>query len=323
VANQVLEPIMPMEPRSAQDIPEGNDWIAQVKWDGVRVLTYADGTEVKLFNRHGRERTFHYPELLNIASYCKAHSIVLDGEVIALGPDGRPNFHQVMKRDGIRRMDRVNAARKQVPVTYMVFDVLYYDGEWITNQPFSKRTDVLSRIIEPTPYIQVVESQTDGMTLFDVMKQYDMEGVVMKKLDSRYIVGEKTSQWLKVKNYRDLIAVIGGYTLNDAGVVNAVLLGLYDNAGQLHYIGHTGTGKLSHQEWRQLTQVLKAVPKAARPFVNKPDRGAEALWVEPTITVKIQFAEWTAGHSLRQPSIQGIVDVEPGRCMIEAEMRRN
>ena len=121
-----LKPIIPFEPVTTDDFPQGKQWIAQVKWDGVRILAYRNRNEIKLFNRKKNERTFHYPELQHLDQSLRAKSAILDGEVIAL-KDGKPSFYEVMKRDGLRNIDRVLTVQKQVPVTYMVFDLLYLD----------------------------------------------------------------------------------------------------------------------------------------------------------------------------------------------------
>ena len=134
-----MQLIEAMEPMPSETVPQGENWVAQVKWDGVRILTYFDGTHVELYNRKRWPRTLHYPELNLIRSYCSADSVILDGEVIALGADGKPDFHQVMKRDGLRRMERVKQVAKSVPIHYMVFDILYLNGEWILHQPFRVR----------------------------------------------------------------------------------------------------------------------------------------------------------------------------------------
>lgn len=316
-----MKPILPMEPKISVTVPKGEDWISQVKWDGVRILTYYDGQAVRLYNRKPYERTEHYPELIDIKSYCNANSVILDGEVIALGPDGKPSFHEVMRRDGIRRMERVEQVRKVVKITYMIFDVVYYNGEWVDGHPWSNRMEILSSIISPNEYVQLVSSHDNGQALFDVIRQQGMEGILMKKKNSPYLIGEKKDFWLKVKNYRDLIAVVAGYTLR-GDIVNALLLGLYDAKGQLWYIGHSGTGKLSNQDWRDLTVKLQGLRVPNRPFVNKPEREREAYWVEPKLTVKIQYAEWTEGRSLRQPSIQAFVDIPPSECIFSLDMLR-
>jgi bifunctional non-homologous end joining protein LigD len=316
-----MEPILPMEPMMSDRVPTGREWTHQIKWDGVRCLTYFDGKTVRLFNRKLRERTRHYPELVDVRSYCEAESVILDGEVIAFGPDGKPSFHEVMRRDGIRRMERVEQVRKSVPIVYMVFDVLFWNGEWINRRPMTERIDILQRIIKPSDGVQVVAANDEGEALYRVIEEHGLEGIVSKKKNAPYLIGEKKDVWLKVKNYRDLIAVVGGFTLN-GGVVNAILLGLYDEEGKLWYIGHSGSGKLTNQDWVDLTKALQPTVIKERPFVNKPERHADAFWVQPTLAVKIQYVEWTEGRSLRQPVIQAFVDVPAEQCVFEGEMRR-
>jgi bifunctional non-homologous end joining protein LigD len=188
--------------------------------------------------------------------------------------------------------------------------------------PLQERLERLSEVIVPSARVQVVTSHADGQQLFDVVKQHGMEGVVVKRIDSPYRIGEKTGEWRKIKNYRDLVAVVGGFTRDDAGVANALLLGLYDADGRFLYIGHAGTGKLSRRDWKALTAALQALVTRQRPFAKMPERYRNALWVVPRITVRVQFAEWTEGRSLRQPSIQAILDVPPESCVLEADMLR-
>lgn len=313
-----IKPIIPFEPVSTEVFPRGENWIAQIKWDGVRILTYYDGQEVKLYNRKKNERTFHYPELQDIKSYCKANSVILDGEMIALGADGKPSFHEIMRRDGIRRLERVHHVQKMVQVTYMIFDVIFYNNEWINKRILKDRLDLLEQIIIPNKHVQLVTSSPahEIQTLFKVVENHDMEGVLIKDLNSLYFIDEKSDKWQKKKNYKDLIAVVGGVTLRNK-VVNALMLGLYDKEGQLWYIGHAGTGKLKQSEWRQLTKLIQPLVMEQRPFINKPERVKDALWIRPQITVKIQYIEWTEGRSLRQPSIQAFVNVPPDECMLE------
>jgi bifunctional non-homologous end joining protein LigD len=309
-------PIIPFEPIRKFEVPTASLWIYQIKWDGVRVLTYYDGKECKLFNRKLNERTQHYPELLKVKDYCNAQSVILDGEIIALASDGKPSFHEVMKRDGIRRMERIESVKKIVPITFVVFDILFYNGEWVTHLPLAKRNQLLSEAVLPNQSVQLATSFDDGEALFQLMRQQGMEGIVCKKTDSSYAVNGKDERWIKVKNYGDLNVVIGGFTLN-GGVVNAVLVGVYDAKGLLCYIGHVGTGKLKKTEWVQLTALLKPMIISHRPFENAHPNMKGAIWVEPRLTVKVSFSEWRwkEGRSLRQPSIQAFVDVPPKDCI--------
>lgn len=313
-----MEPIIPFEPVSRTSVPEGEQWIHQVKWDGVRILTYYDGNVVRLFNRKRNERTVNYPELQDIRSYCSAESVILDGEMIALGADGKPSFHEVMRRDGIRRADRVAAAAKLVPVAYMVFDVLYYNGAWVTGRTLKERSELLQSILKPERRVQLVPSFPDGEALFRLMKEQGMEGIVSKDSNSAYALDGKDERWVKVKNYGDLLAVIGGFTLN-SGVVNAVLVGVYDRQGQLYYIGHVGTGRLARSEWAALTDKLKPLLIGMKPFANEHPEMKGAYWVEPRFVVKVQYTEWRwkEGRTLRQPSIQAFVDADPADCVFD------
>ncbi|MBH8607923.1 RNA ligase family protein [Thermoactinomyces sp. CICC 10521] len=310
-----LTPIIPFEPTSTDIIPDEDNWVAQVKWDGVRVLTYWDGNQVKLYNRKKNERTFHYPELLPIQTYCKAKSVILDGEIISLGSDGKPSFHEVMRRDGIRRLERVKQVRKDVPICYMIFDVIYCDGQWLTERSLLERSEILSRIIVPGEHVQLVTSHEDAEALFQVIKEHEMEGIVIKDLSSTYLINGKDPRWRKKKFYRDLIAVVGGVTLRDT-IVNSLLLGLFDRDGRLWYIGHAGTGRLTRKDWLELTRGIKPLIISTMPFANKPSRWKETIWLKPEITVKVNFAEWSVGHTLRQPSIQAFVDVPPHECLL-------
>jgi len=310
-----LKPVIPFEPIKADKIPVGDHWIAQVKWDGVRVLTYFDGSNVQLFNRKLNERTLQFPELADIKRYCSASTVILDGEVIAL-EKGKPSFHNVMKRDRVRQPDKLPRAMRETPIIYMIFDILFFNGNWVVDLPLNQRQRILGETIKSHDDIQLIENFDDAHSLFDVVTAQDLEGIVCKDLTSKYGIKGKDRRWQKLKNYHDLIAVVGGVTYR-GDIVNAVLLGLYDQEGRLWYIGHAGTGKLTMADWRDFTEYIKPLTIRERPFINKPERIKSGIWLKPTITVKIRFIEWTEGHTLRQPSIQSFVKIPPEECRLE------
>jgi len=311
-----MQPIVPMEPMACETIPQGENWIAQVKWDGVRVLTYFDGHDIRLFNRRQNERTMHYPEITEIQRYCRARSMILDGEVIALGADGKPSFHEVMRRDGIRRMEKVNQIRNIVPITYMIFDVIFANGEWVNHRPLRERMELLTELVTTDEHIQLVSSHEDGQALFEVIRLHEMEGIVVKDVNSSYAINGKSDRWQKKKFYKDLIAVVGGVTFR-GNIVNALLLGSYNRQGQLIYIGHAGTAKWTQEEWRSFTRLVQPLIQKEMPFFRTPPRHRDAVWLKPELTVKIKFAEWTHDGSLRQPSIQALVDISPENCVLD------
>jgi bifunctional non-homologous end joining protein LigD len=307
-----LKPVKPFEPVRADRVPAGDGWIAQVKWDGVRMLTYCDGTETRLINRRLHDRTRQYPELADPTAWCSATSFVLDGEVIAIR-GGKPSFYQIMKRDNLRHEAAIRLAAGREPATYMIFDLLYLNGEWLTSRPLRERQERLAEIVRPRDNVQLVDSVADGERLLAVMKQFGMEGIVCKELSSAYAPGGKDGRWRKVKLMRDLVAAVGGVTLRN-GIVNALLLGLFAEDGRFLYIGHAGTGKLGRADWRELTGRLLPLTLPRRPFANEPQRTEGAVWVRPEIAVKVQFLEWTPQGTMRHPSIQAIVDIPAEEC---------
>jgi bifunctional non-homologous end joining protein LigD len=310
-----LKPVIPFEPVATKRLHNDKHWVAQIKWDGIRMLTYFDGDEVRLVNRKLHDRTLQYPELTNITHYCKASSVILDGEIIAFD-DKKPSFHEIMKRESLRKKQHIALAVKQTPITYMVFDVLYWNGGWVVEQPLAKRQQMLEEIIQPCPYVQLVQNFPDAEQLFQVVKNYQMEGVVCKDLSSAYAINGKDGRWQKKKWFLDLFAAVGGITLRN-GIVNALLLGLYDNQGRFIYIGHAGTGKLTVSEWRDLTAKVQPIIINEKPFANEPERNKDAVWVKPEIVVKVQFLEWTSGGTMRQPSIQSFADLPASGCTFQ------
>lgn len=307
-----LKPVVPFEPIRSNHLPSGENWVAQIKWDGVRVLTYCDGTDVRLFNRKLNERTLQYPEFTQIEKFCSASSVILDGEMIAFD-HSKPSFHEIMKRDSLRRKQPIDQAVKQIPVTYMIFDVLYYNGNWVAEKPLMQRQQILENIVQPTEHVQIVGNFPDGGALLEAVRNHNMEGVVLKDLTSTYVVHGKDGRWQKKKIFLDLFAAVGGVTFR-GNVVNALLLGLYDDQGRLTYIGHAGTGKLTHSEWHELTARIQPLMIADKTFCNNPERSKEAVWIRPEIVVKVQFLQWTPAQTMRQPSIQAIVAIPIGEC---------
>ncbi|UCZ52224.1 non-homologous end-joining DNA ligase [Bacillus shivajii] len=309
-----IKPIIPFEPIKQEEIPEGKHWVYQIKWDGVRILTYCDGSEVKLFNRNLNERTKQFPEVVNIKNYANVKSIILDGEIIAF-KEGRPSFSQVMKRDRLRSERSIQAKTATIPICYCIFDILYLNGDWLLDTPLNERQEILKKVIKPTNAIQLVKNYDDGEQLFTAVKEQQLEGMICKDVTSSYELKGKDKRWLKIKNFHDIHAVIGGVTYR-GNTVNSLLLGMYDKEQTFHYVGHAGTGKLSQDDWTTITKLIETIKTDNMPFVHKPDRAKGAVWVKPQYVVKIQYIEWPKGQSIRQPSIQAFIDKPAEGCLL-------
>ncbi|MCM3127695.1 RNA ligase family protein [Paenibacillus provencensis] len=316
-----LTPVIPFEPIRTNLFPVGPPWIAQVKWDGVRMLTYYDGHEVKLINRKRNDRTLQYPEFTQADVYSSASSFILDGELIAFR-EGKPSFHEIMRRDSLRSERSIRQGLKSVPVTYMVFDILYLNGVWVTDRPLSERQQLLAEMIKPHPQVQLVQNFPDGNALFEAVKAQQLEGVVVKDLNSTYAMDGKDNRWQKRKKNGDLYAVIGGVTFRDK-LVNSLLLGLYNEQGELEYIGHAGTGRFTVQDWRTLTEQALSMGVKHMPFVNIPGRNQGALWIQPELVVRVTFLEWTPGGTMRHPTIESFAPHIPAAECRVAQKEEN
>ncbi|WP_312098834.1 RNA ligase family protein [Niallia sp.] len=309
-----MKPIKPFEPILTDVIPKGDQWIAQVKWDGTRILAYYDGEKTQLFNRKKNERTKQFPELLQPSSFIRAKNCILDGEVIAM-QDGKPSFYEVMKRDRVRNVDKVNQLLQEIPITYMIFDVLFIDDHWLLDKTLQERQQILRDRITENEVIRLVESFSDAESLFKVCEEHQLEGIVCKDLSSTYAVEGKDSRWRKRKKEQDLIAVVGGVSLKNK-TVNALHLGLFDKDGKLFYIGSAGSGKLTAKDWIAITNAIEPIISKDKPFFNQIDV-KDGVWLWPALTVKISFLEWTDGRTLRHPVIESFVSVPLEECKLE------
>ncbi len=310
-----MEPLIPFEPITADSIPVEGDWVFQVKWDGVRILVYKTGSETEVINRHLNNRTLQYPELMDTASYANADSFVLDGEVIAL-VDGKPSFHQVMKRDRLRGEAVIEHMKDEIPIIYMVFDCLYVNGESMMDKPLYKRQELLRTIISETEHVRITENFAEGEGLFQAVKEQGLEGIICKDLEAGYLPGGKDDRWQKIKNYQDVIAVVCGYIKNGSRI-RSLLLGLYGPDNQLYYIGKTGRGRYSERDWKTIQAYLEKGEQVNCPFANSVKDAKNCQWISPIYTVKIQFLEWSESKTLRQPVLDSFVERNPLDCRFE------
>jgi bifunctional non-homologous end joining protein LigD len=315
--SEPLQPLVPMQPTLTEEPFDHPDWVYQIKWDGVRVLTYHDESGLRLVNRRLNERTANYPELHFLKEHLRARSAILDGEIIAFGADGKPSFSSILKRDLVKSADKIRLLPGRIPVYYMVFDLLHLDGKSLTGEPLLRRQELLAEVLPQAEQVKVVENHASGTALFRVMKEQGMEGIVCKEKQGTYKVGERSRTWLKVKYFRQINAVVGGVGVKN-GFVNSLILGVYTE-GKLICVGKAGSG-LSSADVQALTQFARAVKGQPCPFEKKPKfPGAnfdEIIWFPLQLVVEVEFMEWTSDLILRAPTIQRFVERDPAACQI-------
>ncbi|HEU4964723.1 MAG TPA: non-homologous end-joining DNA ligase [Bacilli bacterium] len=313
----MIDPIIPMQPTLVEQPFDDPGHTYQIKWDGVRMLAYLDGDGVRLVNRKLNDRTDVYPELQALKEQVQGRSAILDGEIVALGEDGKPSFSGVLRRDLVKNTSKIRLLVRSQPVFFMVFDLLYLDDAWLVDEPWNARQERLERVLQVSQTVRVIDNFPSGTELFRVMKEQGMEGIVAKEKQGRYLIGERSLTWKKIKNFRTIYAVVCGATLK-MGFVNSLLLGVY-HEGNLLFIGKAGSG-LDNKDIQSLTKFAKQMGEQPSPFgqpVKLPRSSYDDLiYFPPQLVVEVQYMEWTSDMTLRAPTIQGFREMEAQLCVL-------
>lgn len=292
--------VKPMEPVLSKKLLVDDDYVYQVKWDGIRILAKIEKGNVLLHTRNGNIRTNIYPEITSLLSNQFAkQTLYLDGELIAL-QKGKADFFLAAKRDRMKTESKIERAISKIPVSYVIFDILQKDA-WLIDKPLTKRLSVLQDTVETSEYIHICPTTEDGHALFDFTKENRWEGVVIKEKEGKYHIGEKHLTWRKVKHFQYINAYLLGVTLK-SGSVYSLLLGIEDE-GDWKYIGRVSSG-LSTEEKRILTEYSSSLSISNPVTEIPPFREEEIRWFLPTVQAKIRFLEWTPDATLRNPVIE-------------------
>jgi bifunctional non-homologous end joining protein LigD len=315
--------IPPMLARPGPLPPAGSGWALEMKWDGIRALAYVTGGEARLLSRTGENITAAYPELRGLAPALAGQQAVLDGEIVALREDGWPGFELLQQRIHVRSPSAARRLAAATPVTYLVFDLLYLNGQSLLNAPYQQRRARLESLALDGPHWQTPPSFTraEGEDLLGIARQHGLEGVVAKRLDSRYEPGRRTGSWVKTKIVRHQEVVVGGWQPGEggrAGQIGSLLVGVHD-AGGLAFAGHVGTG-FSQRALRLLAQRLAPLRRATSPFTTPvpAPQARTASWVEPVLVIEVAYTGWTRAGRLRAPSYRGLrPDKDPAQVTRE------
>lgn len=306
--------------RAAADRWEQPPW-AEMKWDGVRALGVWDGTGIRLFARSGADVTDRYPEIVAAASGFGTDPVTVDGEIVALGATGAPDFARLQNR--MHLTDRTAIAREsqRSPVRYYLFDVLAKADEDLTPLPLRERRRMLESLADRVRgAIEVPPVFDDLDAALDACERFDLEGIVVKNPASGYRPGGRPGDWLKVKRLRTQSVVIGGIRPGRGartGGIGSLLLGIPAEAG-LRYVGRVGTG-FTDAARERLAAALEPLRTDAVPFADIPAAdAADATWVRPELVGEVAFAEYTPGGILRHARWRGLrPDLGPGDVVPE------
>ena len=295
----------PMLATKGTRVPDGAQWLHEVKWDGIRVLVRVRDGRVQLWSRNENDVTMAYPELQGLAEI--GNDVLLDGEVVALA-DGVPRFSAIADRMHVRDARRAEQLATVNPVTLIVFDLLEVDGKDLMSRPLEVRRARLESLGVHGPGWQVPPTYDDGAMLLSATEQQGLEGVVSKKRGSLYLPGRRSADWLKFPHRPTLSYVVGGWRLetDSASRLGALLVGQPTEEG-LSYRGRVGSG-IAGKRGQALVEVLAPLTTDRSPFCDEVPRidAKGTTWVRPQVVVEIASLGLTPGLRLRQPSYLGV-----------------
>ncbi|MHC4471401.1 MAG: ATP-dependent DNA ligase [Planctomycetota bacterium] len=284
---------------------DSDEHLFEVKWDGIRVVAFVSESGHRLQNRRLADITPRYPELAGLAGL--PAGTVLDGEIVVLR-DGKPDFELMQARWGVGDPRHVRALAAEHPVTYVAFDLLYAGGRSVMARPLAERRERLEEILGGLAIDRLVFSEGvtgAGKTFFDAAAEQGLEGVMAKRLASRYLPGRRSDSWLKVKARKLMVCAVIGFVPDGPDDLKSLIVAAPDEAGELRSVGRVGTG-FGEEERARLSGLLRERPRP-EPLVPTPHAGE---WVEPGLYVKVRYQEKTKAGELRAPVFLEMVSDE-------------
>ena len=286
----------------------------------MRAIGYTQPGVLRLASRNQNDITIRYPELGGLGGALGARSVVLDGEIVCFDDAGRPSFAALQHRMHISSPARAAALAQASPATYVIFDVLWLDGASLIAQPYAQRRDTLATLGLAGAQWRVPEHVAgDGAALLAASAEQRLEGVIAKRLDSRYEPGRRSGAWIKIKNVARQEFVIGGWMPGQGRRdtrIGALLLGVH-HGGDLYYAGRVGTG-FSERELDRLARLVG--PRQASPFsAAGPPPPRDAVFCSPRLVCEVEFTQWTHDGQLRHPSYKGLRDDKPAEQVVRED----
>lgn len=309
----------PMLAQQAEKPFNSEDWIFEVKWDGIRAISYINGG-LSVRSRNDRELRYNFPELEELKSL--AENSVIDGEIVIM-KGGKADFQALSERNKTSSIENVKYSRQTSPATYIVFDILEKDGNPLFQLPLIERKRLLKEYVREGSYVVLsAYVETDGEAYYKAALAKGMEGVMAKKKDSTYEPGARSVNWLKIKPILTCDCVIFGYTIGKGArepTFGALVLGLFGRAGPV-YVGKVGTG-FSQKNIESLLKTFEPL-RVEDKTLEGVDAQEEIVWLKPETVCQVAYQNVTKDGRLRMPRFLGIRDDKlPSECTLDQIMQ--
>jgi ATP-dependent DNA ligase len=316
--------VEPMLSQLEDDVPEGEGWLYEPKWDGFRAIVFRDGDSVHLQSREGKPLERYFPELPPALRTALPERCVVDGEIVLPGPRGL-DFDALQQRIH-PAASRIEKLSQETPASFVAFDLLALNDQDMRGEPLIARRAALERALTQGPHVFITPQTTSAAKARRWFVEFEgagMDGVVAKRADLRYQPGARVM--VKVKHERTVDCVVGGYRLHKQGGVGSLLLGLHDDQGVLHHVGHTSS--FSAKERKQLLERLQPL-EGGKSFGEGRTPGEPSRWTSgrdmswtpltPSLVVEVSF-DYLQGDRFRHAArlLRWRVDKAPERCTFD------
>lgn len=295
--------VEPMLSENTEKPPDDDEYIYELKWDGIRALiSYEDG-KISLHTRNRNDVTSKFPELLDGEKAFRATNALFDGEIVWLDAEGKPIFKKVINRLMSSGESNIQKLSKTSPCYCYIFDCLYLDGRSLVNEPLTKRRAFLKDAVRADVPYRVSEFVEDGKALFEAAREHGLEGIMAKKRDSKYLAGKRSDCWFKIKIRQSCEVFIIGYTKGkgDRGATFGALHIAEQVGKELHYRGKVGTG-FDDATIKDILKVMKQVEEIKKPdVIGTVFDPKVSVWLEPRLVAEVSYSKLTPDKMFREP----------------------
>lgn len=280
---------------------DDKDYIYELKLDGIRCLAYIDAKSVNLRNKRNKDVTAIYPELAEM-NKCVKKRVILDGELVVLDKDGKPDFYALQRRSLMADSFKIGLSARNAPVQFVAYDIIYFDGQDLTDKPLTERKAILSKAVKEGYNLSVSRYIEEmGTAFFEIAKAQELEGIVAKRKGGLYHIGKRTRDWLKIKVMQDEDLLVLGYQPDEDGKVKDLILGYYDEEGKLQCRGKVYLG-ISEEE-RRIIENFAMQNRIQKTWFGKYKN---AVWLKPQLVGTAHFMHETQSGGMRQPVWKGL-----------------
>jgi DNA ligase D-like protein (predicted ligase) len=311
-----------MAARLVDKLPEGAEWMYEVKFDGYRALLLKNGGRTSIRSRNDKDLTRTYPSVAAAGRRLRADLAVLDGEIVAVDAHGHPSFQALQHR----------AAHPGHTIVFYAFDLLHLDGQDLTGRSLVERRARLPQVLDDSGLLLSIELPGSSPQVIEAVRNLGLEGVIAKRRQSRYTPGERNDAWFKLKLDRQQEFVVGGYRPGPHGI-DALLVGYFADK-ELRFAGKVRAGFRPHLR-REVFEQAKRLHTDRCPFTDLPSSRAshwgggvtaeqmdEMQWVRPRLVAQVRFVEWTEEGHLRHASFLGLREDKAPRRIRREDSRR-